>query len=172
MNIGSGRIVPQDLLRIDKSIKNGQFLEMKELKEIISHSKNKSSNIHLIGLISDGGVHSHIDHLKEIIISLKEVKEKIFIHGFTDGRDVDPRSGIKFIDSLEKFCKKNGARLATIVGRYFSMDRDNRWERIKKAYDLIYNGVGKKTNNICDEIRESYKNNITCLLYTSPSPRD
>ena len=89
------------------------------------------------------------------------MKENIFIHGFTDGRDVDPRSGIKFIDSLEKFCKKNGARLATIVGRYFSMDRDNRWERIKKAYDLIYNGVGKKTNNICDEIRESYKNNIT-----------
>ena len=161
MNIGSGRIVPQDLLRIDKSIKNGQFLEMKELKEIISHSKNKSSNIHLIGLISDGGVHSHIDHLKEIIISLNEVKENIFIHGFTDGRDVDPRSGIKFIDSLEKFCEKNGGRLATIIGRYFSMDRDNRWERIKKAYDLIYNGVGKKTNNICDEIRESYKNNIT-----------
>ena len=117
MNIGSGRIVLQDLLRIDKSIKNGQFHKLKELKEIISHSKNRSSNIHLIGLISDGGVHSHIDHLKEIIISLNEVKEKIFIHGFTDGRDVDPRSGIKFIDSLEKFCERNGGRLATIIGR-------------------------------------------------------
>ena len=161
MNIGSGRIVLQDLLRIDKSIKNGQFHKLKELKEIISHSKNRSSNIHLIGLISDGGVHSHIDHLKEIIISLNEVKEKIFIHGFTDGRDVDPRSGIKFIDSLEKFCEKNGGRLATIIGRYFSMDRDNRWERIKKAYDLICNGVGKKTNNLCDELKQSYKNNIT-----------
>ena len=123
MNIGSGRIVLQDLLRIDKSIKNGQFHKLKELKEIISHSKNRSSNIHLIGLISDGGVHSHIDHLKEIIISLNEVKEKIFIHGFTDGRDVDPRSGIRFIDSLEKFCEKNGGILATIIGRYFSMDR-------------------------------------------------
>lgn len=161
MNIGSGRIVLQDLLRIDESIKNGQFHKMKEFQEIISYTKNKSSNIHLVGLISDGGVHSHINHLKEIIISLKEVKENIFIHGFTDGRDVDPRSGVKFIDSIEKFCERNGGKLATVIGRYFSMDRDNRWERIKKAYDLICNGVGKKTISFCDEINESYKNNIT-----------
>ena len=161
MNIGSGRIVRQDLLRIDESIENGQFHKMKEFKEIISHTKNKSSNIHLVGLISDGGVHSHINHLKEIIISLKEVKENIFIHGFTDGRDVNPKSGVKFIDSIEKFCKKNGGILATIIGRYFSMDRDNRWERVKKAYDLIYNGVGKKTTSFCDELEESYRNNIT-----------
>ena len=161
MNIGSGRIVLQDLLRIDESIENGQFHKMKEFKEIISHTKNKSSNIHLVGLISDGGVHSHINHLKEIIISLKEVKENIFIHGFTDGRDVNPRSGVKFIDSIEKFCKKNGGILATIIGRYFSMDRDNRWERVKKAYDLIYNGVGKKTTSFSDELEHSYKNNIT-----------
>ena len=161
MNIGSGRIVLQDLLRIDESIKNGQFHKMKEFQEIISYTKNKSSNIHLVGLISDGGVHSHINHLKEIIISLKEVKENIFIHGFTDGRDVDPRSGVKFIDSIEKFCERNGGKLATVIGRYFSMDRDNRWERVKKAYDLICNGVGKKTISFCDEINESYKNNIT-----------
>ena len=161
INIGSGRIVLQDLLRIDESIENGQFHKMKEFKEIISHTKNKSSNIHLVGLISDGGVHSHINHLKEIIISLKEVKENIFIHGFTDGRDVNPRSGVKFIDSIEKFCKKNGGILATIIGRYFSMDRDNRWERVKKAYDLIYNGVGKKTTSFCNELEESYRNNIT-----------
>ena len=161
MNIGSGRIVLQDLLRIDESIENGQFHKMKEFKEIISHTKNRSSNIHLVGLISDGGVHSHINHLKEIIISLKEVKENIFIHGFTDGRDVNPRSGLKFIDSIEKFCKKNGGILATIIGRYFSMDRDNRWERVKKAYDLIYNGIGKKTTSFCDELEESYRNNIT-----------
>ncbi len=161
MNIGSGRIVLQDLLRIDESIKNGQFYKMKEFQEIISYTKNKSSNIHLVGLISDGGVHSHINHLKEIIISLKEVKENIFIHGFTDGRDVDPRSGVKFIDSIEKFCERNGGKLATVIGRYFSMDRDNRWERVKKAYDLICNGVGKKTISFCDEINESYKNNIT-----------
>ena len=161
MNIGSGRIVLQDLLRIDESIKNGQFHKMKEFQEIISYTKNKSSNIHLVGLISDGGVHSHINHLKEIIISLKEVKENIFIHGFTDGRDVDPRSGIKFIDSIEKFCERNGGKLATVIGRYFSMDRDNRWERVKKAYDLICNGVGKKTISFYDEINESYNNNIT-----------
>jgi len=161
MNIGSGRIVLQDLLRINESIDKGKFHKMKEFQEIISQTKSNSSNIHLIGLISDGGVHSHINHLKEIIISLNEVKEKIFIHGFTDGRDVDPRSGIKFIDSIEKFCEKNGGKLATIIGRYFSMDRDNRWERVRKSYDLICNGIGKKTNNFCEEIEKSYKNNIT-----------
>ena len=161
MNIGSGRIVLQDLLRIDESIKNGQFHKIKEFHEIISHTKNKSSNIHLVGLLSDGGVHSHINHLKEIIVALKEVKENILIHGFTDGRDVDPRSGVKFIGSIEKFCERNGGKLATVIGRYFSMDRDNRWKRIKKAYDLICNGIGKKTTSLCDQITESYKNNIT-----------
>ena len=97
-----------------------------------------------MGLVSDGGVHSHIDHLKEIILSLSEIKDKIYIHAFTDGRDVDPKSGIDFIKSIETFSKKNGGKLATIIGRYYSMDRDNRWERVKKAYDLISNSLGTK----------------------------
>ena len=106
MNIGSGRIVLQDLLRIDESIENGQFHKMKVFKEIISYTKNKSSNIHLVGLISDGGVHSHINHLKEIIISLKEVKENIFIHGFTDGRDVIQGLDLNLLIQLKSFVKK------------------------------------------------------------------
>lgn len=161
MNIGSGRIVLQDLLKINESIEEGKFHTKKEFQDIISYSKKNSSNIHLIGLVSDGGVHSHINHLKEIIVSLSDVKDKIFIHAFTDGRDVDPKSGINYIESLESFCKDNGGKLSTVIGRYFSMDRDNRWERIYKAYDLICNGNGKKTLSLTDEIKESYKKNIT-----------
>ena len=161
MNIGSGRIVLQDLLKINESIEEGKFHTKKEFQDIISYSKKNSSNIHLIGLVSDGGVHSHINHLKEIIVSLSDVKDKIFIHAFTDGRDVDPKSGVNYIETLESFCRENGGKLSTIIGRYFSMDRDNRWERIYKAYDLICNGNGKKTLNFTKEIKESYSKNIT-----------
>ena len=161
MNIGSGRIVLQDLLKINNSIETDNFHKKKEFEDIISYSKQCSSNIHLIGLLSDGGVHSHINHLKEIILSLSEVKEKIFIHAFTDGRDVDPKSGINYIEELEEFCKKNGGELSTVVGRYYSMDRDNRWERIQKAYNLICNGKGKKTESFSKGIKESYSNNKT-----------
>jgi 2,3-bisphosphoglycerate-independent phosphoglycerate mutase len=161
MNIGSGRIVLQDLLKINNSIETDNFYKKKEFEDIISYSKQCSSNIHLIGLLSDGGVHSHINHLKEIILSLSEVKEKIFIHAFTDGRDVDPKSGINYIEELEEFCKKNGGELSTVVGRYYSMDRDNRWDRIQKAYDLICNGKGEKTESFSNEIKDSYSNNKT-----------
>ncbi|MDG2475428.1 MAG: 2,3-bisphosphoglycerate-independent phosphoglycerate mutase [Flavobacteriaceae bacterium] len=161
MNIGSGRIVLQDLLKINDSIEKGEFHNKEQFEEIISYSRKNSSNIHLIGLLSDGGVHSHIDHLKEIIISLSDLKEKIFIHAFTDGRDVDPKSGINYVKQLENFCKENGGNLATLIGRYFSMDRDNRWDRIYKSYDLICNGNGKKTIDFIYELNESYNNNIT-----------
>ncbi len=161
MNIGSGRIVLQDLLKINESIETGEFHNKEQFEEIISYSKKNSSNIHLVGLVSDGGVHSHIDHLKEIIVSLSDVKEKIFIHAFTDGRDVDPKSGINYIETSETFCKEKGGNLATVIGRYFSMDRDNRWERIYKAYDLICNGNGKKTKNFINELKDSYSKNIT-----------
>ena len=161
MNIGSGRIVLQDLLKINESIETGEFHNKEQFEEIISYSKKNSSNIHLVGLVSDGGVHSHIDHLKEIIVSLSDVKEKIFIHAFTDGRDVDPKSGINYIETLETFCKEKGGNLATVIGRYFSMDRDNRWERIYKAYDLICNGNGKKIKNFINELKDSYSKNIT-----------
>jgi 2,3-bisphosphoglycerate-independent phosphoglycerate mutase len=161
LNIGSGRIVLQDLLKIDKSIKNGEFKSKKEFKDIIDYTKKNSSNIHLVGLLSDGGVHSHINHLKEIISTLSEVKEKIFIHAFTDGRDVDPKSGVNFLKSIESFCGEKGARVATLIGRYYSMDRDNRWERIKKAYDLIVYGKGLKSKNLINSVEVSYSNGIT-----------
>ena len=115
MNIGSGRIVLQDLLKINESIEKGRFHTKEHFQDIISFSKKNSSNIHLIGLVSDGGVHSHIDHLKEIIVSLSDVKDKIFIHAFTDGRDVDPKSGVNYIETLESFCKENGGKLSTII---------------------------------------------------------
>ena len=108
MNIGSGRLFLQDLLKINESIDKGRFHTKEHFQDIISYSKKNSSNIHLIGLVSDGGVHSNIDHLKEIIISLSDVKDKIFIHAFTDGRDVDPKSGVNYIETLESFCKENG----------------------------------------------------------------
>ena len=161
LNIGSGRLVLQDLLKIDKSIKKGEFKSKKEFKDIINYTKKNSSNIHLVGLLSDGGVHSHINHLKEIISTLSEVKEKIFIHAFSDGRDVDPNSGISFLKSIENFCGEKGARVATLIGRYYSMDRDNRWERIKKAYDLIVYGKGVKSKNLINSIEVSYSNGIT-----------
>ena len=161
MNIGSGRIVLQDLLKINDSIKKGEFHKKEQFNDIVNFSKKNSSNIHLIGLLSDGGVHSHINHLKEIIISLSEVKDNIFIHAFTDGRDVDPKSGIKHIESLENFCDQNGGVVSTIIGRYYSMDRDNRWERIKKAYDLICKGKGKKTKDFINELKKSYSLNKT-----------
>ncbi|MEK9756017.1 MAG: 2,3-bisphosphoglycerate-independent phosphoglycerate mutase [Bacteroidota bacterium] len=161
LNIGSGRIVLQDLLKIDESIKKEEFKSKKEFKEIINYTKKNSSNIHLLGLLSDGGVHSHINHLKEIISTLSEVKEKVFIHAFTDGRDVDPNSGINFLKSIENFCGDKGARVATLIGRYYSMDRDNRWERIKKAYDLIVYGKGNKSKNLINSVEVSYSNGIT-----------
>ena len=161
MNIGSGRIVLQDLLKINNSIKEGKFRNKSQFNDIIKHTKKNSSNVHLMGLVSDGGVHSHIDHLKEIILSLSQIKDSIYIHAFTDGRDVDPKSGVNYIKSLETFCKKNGGRLATIIGRYYSMDRDNRWERIKKAYDLISNSIGTKSTDLIHDINHSYSSGIT-----------
>ena len=161
MNIGSGRIVKQDLLKINNSIKEGEFKNKTHFNDIINYSKKNSSNVHLLGLVSDGGVHSHIDHLKEIILSLSEIKDRIYIHAFTDGRDVDPKSGIDHIKSIETFCKKNGGRVSTIIGRYYSMDRDNRWERVKKAYDLISNSLGTKSTNLTQDINSSYSRGIT-----------
>ena len=161
MNIGSGRIVLQDLLKINNSIKEGEFRNKSHFNDIINYTKKNSSNVHLMGLVSDGGVHSHIDHLKEIILSLSEIKDKIYIHAFTDGRDVDPKSGIDFIKSIETFSKKNGGRLASIIGRYYSMDRDNRWERVKKAYDLISNSLGTKSTDLTHDINNSYSRGVT-----------
>lgn len=160
-NIGAGRIVYQELVRINLAIRNGQLKNNPILKAAISKAKTDNSAFHLIGLVSDGGVHSHIAHLEALIdiISSAGIK-KIYIHAFTDGRDTDPHSGINFINTIEtKY--KNKARIVTIVGRYYAMDRDKRWERVKIAYDAIVKGVGNLTNSLEDNIKQQYENGVT-----------
>ena len=161
INIGAGRIVLQDLLKINNSIESGEFSKKENFIDIINYIKKSKKNVHLIGLLSDGGVHSHISHLKEILYTLSPIKKNLFIHAFTDGRDVDPKSGINFINQIEEHTKKTGGSLASVIGRYYSMDRDHRWDRTKKAYDLLINNIGLKTQNIIETITDFYNNGIT-----------
>ena len=162
MNIGAGRIVNQDLLRINKDIKKGDFKTNPTLLEAINNAKKNNKTIHLIGLISDGGIHSHINHLYNICdLIIKHNLDKVYIHGFTDGRDTDPKSGLKFVKSILKKYQNTNVKLASISGRYYAMDRDNRWERTALAYHALTNGKGKQTDDILNEIKESYNNNIT-----------
>ena len=161
MNIGSGRVVMQELAKINHDIENNSFDKDKVLKKKIKKSIQDDKNIHIIGLVSDGGVHSHIDHLKHIINTTNQMNAKnVFIHAFTDGRDVDPKSGINFISQIIEFTKDKSAELATVCGRYYAMDRDQRWERIKKAYDLLINGVGELSKDIVRSIKESYNKGV------------
>ncbi len=161
MNIGSGRVVMQELAKINHDIENNSFDKDEVLKKKIKKSIKDDNNIHIIGLVSNGGVHSHIDHLKHIINTTNQMNAKnVFIHAFTDGRDVDPRSGINFISEIIEFTKDKSAELATVCGRYYAMDRDQRWERIKKTYDLLINGVGELSNDIVKSIKESYNKGV------------
>lgn len=161
LNLGAGRIVYQELSRINMSIKDGSFKSKKVLTDAFEHAQRTNKKIHLIGLISKGGVHSHYDHLYELINISETYNSKVFIHGFTDGRDVDPKSSINDISNLERFILDKECELASIIGRYYSMDRDNRWERTKLAYDLMCHGNGKKVTNFIDEIKNSYEDNCT-----------
>ena len=161
LNLGAGRIVYQDLAKINKSIKTKSFQDKKVIKDTFRFAKKFNKKIHLLGLISDGGVHSHLNHLKAFIDIAKNYEIESYIHGFTDGRDVDPKSGIGFVVDLESYIKNSTIKLASIIGRYYAMDRDNRWERIKVAYDALTNGIGKKNNSIIDAIKNSYEKNIT-----------
>ena len=162
INIGSGRVVMQELAKINHDIENNSFDKDEVLRKKIKKSIKDNKNIHIIGLVSDGGVHSHIDHLKHIINTTNQMNAKnVFIHAFTDGRDVDPKSGINFISEIIEFTKDKSAELATVCGRYYAMDRDQRWERIKKAYDLLVNAVGELSNDILRSIKDSYDKGIT-----------
>ena len=162
LNISAGRIVYQDLLKIDNSISDKSFRKNKVILNAIDYSKKKNKSIHLMGLLSDGGVHSHINHLEELLLILSENScKKVYLHLFTDGRDVDPKSGIKYVKKLELFLKKTTGKIVSIIGRYYSMDRDLNLDRTRKAYKLIVNGVGKKTNDFKKEIELSYNNNLT-----------
>ncbi|WP_250433042.1 2,3-bisphosphoglycerate-independent phosphoglycerate mutase [Hanstruepera flava] len=162
MNLGAGRIVYQDLAKINLAVKNKTLENEAVLVNAFNYAKTNNKPIHFLGLVSDGGVHSHINHLFGLIDASNQagVKES-FVHAFTDGRDVDPKSGFGFITSLEEHIKNTNTKLASVTGRYYAMDRDKRWERIKLAYDAIVNGKGKLTNNPTNAITDSYNNNIT-----------
>lgn len=162
MNLGAGRIVYQDLVKINLAVKNNTLADEPVLKKAFSYAKKNHKNIHFLGLLSNGGVHSHINHLKELIsVAHQENLKNVYVHAFTDGRDVDPKSGIGFISEIQEHLSKTTGKLASVIGRYYAMDRDKRWKRIKKAYDLLVFGKGKITTNPIKTIKESYKNDIT-----------
>ncbi len=163
MNIGAGRIVYQTLEMINKSIREKDFYQNEELLKTIKHTKENNSKLHLMGLISDGGVHSHIDHLMAILELCKQENMKnVYLHLFTDGRDVSPTSAYSYIEKVEAKLKELGiGQIATLSGRYYAMDRDNNYDRLIKAYDVIVNDQGEKKNSIKEYIEESYKENIT-----------
>ena len=161
LNLGAGRIVYQELSRIDMSIKNRELESNNTLTEAFNYAKKNKKNIHLIGLISNGGVHSHYNHLCELIRISNNYESNTFIHGFTDGRDVDPKASLKDLENLEEYISDKNCEIASVIGRYYSMDRDNRWERTKLAYDLICKGQGKQTTNFISEIKNSHMENCT-----------
>lgn len=154
-NIGAGRIVYQDLVRINKSIEDKSFYDLKELNDAIDNCINNNTNLHIMGLVSDGGVHSHIDHLIALLDFCKSKNfDRVYVHVFTDGRDTNPKSGLEFV-------KKIDANIVSISGRYYAMDRDNRWDRVKLAYDAIVNAKGDNFNSAIEAIENSYNSNIT-----------
>ena len=162
-NIGAGRIVYQPLELISNSIKSREIYDNENINRVINHVKENNSRLHLLGLLSDGGIHSHIDHLFGLLDMIKEKDvNEVYIHIFTDGRDTSPISGIEYIKRLQdKLESINLGRIATVSGRYYSMDRDNNWDRIRKSYDVIVNGLGKVNNNIIEYMNDSYKKDIT-----------
>ncbi len=162
LNIGAGRIVYQDLVKINKAIKDNSISENPVLKEALQYAKTNGKAVHFIGLVSDGGVHSSDKHLFKLCDITREYGLKdVFVHALTDGRDTDPKSGYGFINDLLVHLGNSDVRIATLVGRYYGMDRDKRWERIKVAYDLLVHGKGKKTTDILKAIKESYEDNVT-----------
>lgn len=162
MNLGAGRIIYQDLAKINMAVENGTLKNEPELQRAFEYAKWNHKKVHFIGLVSNGGVHSHIDHLKGLLTAAYEEGLKdVYVHAFTDGRDVDPHSGKGFIAELENHLEKTGGKLASIIGRYFAMDRDKRWERVKKTYDLLRFGIGKPSHNAFKSIEESYTEGIS-----------
>jgi len=162
-NIGAGRIVYQELTRITKSIQDGDFFENEVLKAAVENVKAKGTALHLMGLLSDGGVHSHNTHLYSLLeLAKRNGIDKVYVHCFMDGRDVPPTSGKEYVKELQKKLNEIGVgKIATVMGRYYAMDRDNRWERVAKAYDAIVNGEGVKNPDPVAAVEESYKNDVT-----------
>lgn len=161
LNIGAGRVVYQDFAKINKAVKNKTIDNNPTLLQTFKYAKTNKVNIHFIGLVSDGGIHSHQNHLYHLCNLANKNGLTSFVHAFTDGRDCDPKSGLGFIKTLENKIEGTSCKLASVIGRYYAMDRDNRWERIKLAYDLMVNGIGEKSDNLTESILNSYKNDVT-----------
>lgn len=162
MNIGAGRIVYQELMRINKAIEHRELHQNDTLLRAISYAKEKGKRLHLMGLVSDGGVHSHINHLMALCdIAKEQGHSDVYIHAFTDGRDTDPQSGLGYLETLQDFLHSSTGQIASVTGRYYAMDRDNRWQRVKIAYDALVSGKGDHTQDISDQIKRSYEAGVT-----------
>jgi len=162
MNLGAGRIVYQNLARINKAVTDKTLGKEKVLLDTFNYAKKNNKTVHLLGLVSNGGIHAHIDHLKGILDVAHENKvENVFLHAFTDGRDCDPKSGAYFINNIQQYMEETTGELASVTGRYYAMDRDNRWERVKQTYDAVVHGIGTKTTDAVASINENYNNDIT-----------
>jgi len=163
LNIGAGRIVYQDLVKINRACKDGSIVDNPQVKAAYTYAKEKGKKLHLMGLCSDGGVHSSLDHLFKLIEVGRHygLKNQTFVHCFMDGRDTDPRSGKGFIEQVTKVCADNDAAIASIVGRFYAMDRDKRWERVKEGYDLLVNGTGRQATDMVAAMQESYDAGVT-----------
>lgn len=162
MNLGAGRVVYQELGRINKAVTEKEFSTNLAIKNSLEYAKKENKKVHFIGLVSNGGVHSHIEHLKGLCDTAEEFGlNKVFIHAFLDGRDTDPNSGLGFITELNDHLQQSNCKLASAIGRYYAMDRDNRWERVKLAYDVMVNATGKKVNSIIEGIQASYEEGVT-----------
>ena len=162
LNIGAGRVVYQDLVKINRACKDGSILENPGIVAAYSYARDHGKKLHLMGLTSDGGVHSSLEHLFKLIeISKTYGLKDTYVHCFMDGRDTDPKSGAGFIQQVQEACDANGAHIASIVGRFYAMDRDKRWERVKEAYDLLVEGKGKQASDMVKAMEESYAENVT-----------
>lgn len=162
LNIGAGRIVYQELTRINKAIREGELFQNETLLRAFNYAKENHKKVHFIGLVSKGGVHSSQEHLYALCsMAQSNGVNDIFVHAFTDGRDCDPKSGLPFLIELENNLKESGGKVASVIGRYYAMDRDKRWERVKKAYDLLVKGIGSSFTSAQDAIIHSYEHGIT-----------
>ena len=162
VNLGAGRVVYQDLAKINMAVTQDTLKDEAVLKDAFAHAKANNKSVHFLGLVSDGGVHAHINHIEGLLKAAHNAKvPKSYVHAFTDGRDVDPKSGVSFLSQVQEICAATNAHLASVVGRYFAMDRDQRWERVKKAYDLLVHGTGNQTKNLTQTMQANYDGGTT-----------
>jgi 2,3-bisphosphoglycerate-independent phosphoglycerate mutase len=162
MNIGAGRVVYQDLVKVNKAVEEKELDKNPVLTAAIQYAKANDKSIHLMGLLSDGGVHSHIKHLEGLCtIAANHAITKLYIHAFTDGRDTDPKGGAGYLSDLQSHMKNSAGRVASVIGRYYAMDRDKRWERVKLAYDMMVNGIGEKATDVIKAVEKSYSEGVT-----------